>query len=63
LRPQYAAVTAAPVSVVLPVASLLIDRSAGYVTNTVDVPASEMAEPELLDDRIVVRASVGPVEE
>jgi hypothetical protein len=37
--------------------------SLGYVMNTVTVPENVTALPELLDDKIVVRVSVGPVTE
>jgi hypothetical protein len=49
-----------PSAVALPEASRLTDFSAGYETNTVDVPARVIAPPPMLEDNIVVRASVVP---
>jgi len=37
--------------------------SLGKVTNTLTVPLNVTALPELLDEKIVVRVSVGPVVE
>jgi len=40
-----------------------ITTSDGYVTNTLTVPEKVTAALELLEDKIVVRVSVGPVVE
>jgi len=49
--------------VTLLLASWLTDFSDGYVTKTLTEPENVTALPELLEERIVVRVSVGPVVE
>ena len=45
------------------IVSWVTDLLLGYVIKTVTVPTKVTALPELLDDKIVVRVSVGPVVE
>jgi len=52
--------TGTPSAEELPEASRLTDFPDGKVTNTLTVPLNVTALPELLEDRIVVRVSVGP---
>ena len=54
-----------PASVITtpPACSYSTDLLDGYVTKTVTVPENVSALPELLEERIVVRVSVGPVVE
>ena len=59
----HAAEAIVPRADTLPLASRLTDFSAGYVTKTFTAPGNVTALPELLEARIVVRVSVGPVVE
>jgi hypothetical protein len=52
-----------PRALAFPPASKLTDLPDGYVTNTVTDPENVTALPELLEDKMVVRVSVGPVVE